>query len=333
MVVRMRRLVALVLIAAALYGGYWVIGSRATLAGARQALDGMKAQGTADFGDVSIRGFPSRFDLTITEPRLRSLDGRMEWSAPFAQVFALSYRPNHVIAVLPHDQRLTIAGAPLAITTEDLRASAVLGATGLLPLDHAQTVGKVLRVTDAEGDGLSGSELRAAVRTADAAQNRYDIAAEASGLAPIGASVPLWTTVAGDPSATGWLRVQTTATFDRPLDRRAVDGPIRITDLQVSALQATYGQFDLQGTGALSISADGQPEGRLDLSVKGWQGLPQVMVETGMIKPEVAPTVTKILTALSVGSGGADGTLHLPLTLADGQMSLGPVPLGPVPRL
>ena len=34
----------------------------------------------------------------------------------------------------------------------------------------------------------------------------------------------------------------------------------------------------------------------------------------------------------SLGSGGTEGTLRLPLTMTGGQMSLGPVPLGPAPR-
>lgn len=328
----MRRLVGLVLVAAVLYGGYWVVGSRATLAGAKQALAQMKADGIADYADVSIRGFPSRFDLTIDQPRLRSLDGWVEWAAPFAQIFALSYRPNHVIAVLPQSQTLNLGGAPLEVTSDDMRASAVFGASTALPLDHAQTVAKAMTVTDAQGDGLGITELRAAARTADSARNRYDIAVEASGMTAIGAAGPLWAVVAGDAAAKGWIKAQTTATFDRSLDRQAAEGGVRMTDLQVTGLQVSYGQLDLQGSGALVISPEGEPEGKLDLAVKGWQGLPQVMVQTGMINPEAAPTVTKVLMALSIGSGGTEGTLRLPLTMTGGQMSLGPVPLGPAPR-
>lgn len=327
----MRRLVGLVLVAAVLYGGYWVIGSRAVLSGAEQALARMKADGSADYGDVSIRGFPSRFDLTITEPQLASADGRVAWAAPFAQVFALSYRPNHVIAVLPKTQTLVIEGQSLAIASEDLRASAVFGASTAVPLDHAQAVGKAMTFMDDRGNGLGLSELRAAVRKADAASNRYDIAAEVSGMTPIGASTGSWAAVAGDPAATGWIKLDTTATFNRPLDRQAAEGSLHITELRVTDLRATYGQLNIEGSGTLAISGEGTPDGTIGLAVKGWQGLPQAMVQAGLIKPEVAPTVTKVLTALAIGSGGADGTLHLPLHLAGGRMALGPVPLGPAP--
>lgn len=329
----MRRLVGLVLVAAVLYGGYWFVGSRATLAGAEQALAQMKAEGRADYADVSIRGFPSRFDLTIDKPQLISADGRLDWTAPFAQVFALSYRPNHVIAVLPNSQTLTVAGEPLSVTSTDLRGSAVFGASTALPLDHAQTVGKDLAITDALGDGLGMAELRVAVRTADAALNRYDIATEVSGMTPLGAAAPLWAAVAGDPAAKGWIKAETTATFDRRLDRQATTGGLRITGLKVAAIRASYGQLNIDGSGDLAVAAEGLPEGRLDLAVKGWEGLPVALVQAGVIKPEVAPTVAKVLLALSVASGGQDGTLRLPLTFAAGQMALGPVPLGPVPRL
>ncbi len=327
----MRRLVGLVLVAAVLYGGYWVVGSRATLAGVRQALAQMKAEGLADYADVSIRGFPSRFDLTIDQPRFRSADGLTEWVAPFAQIFALSYRPNHIIAVLPQQQTLTLAGAPLQVTSDDMRGSAVFGASTMLPLDHAQTVAKEVIVTG-PSDGFALTELRAAVRTADTAQNSYDIAAEVSGLSPTGEAQPIWALVAGDAAAKGWLKAETTATFDRPLDRQAAEAGVRMTGLQVSNLQASYGQFQLRGTGALTVTLAGVPEGKIDLEVRGWQGLPQVMVETGLIKPEVAPTVAKMLEALAVGSGSSDGTLRLPLTMTDGRMALGPIPLGPAPQ-
>lgn len=329
----MRRLIGLVLAAAVLYGGYWVVGSRAVLEGAEQALARMKAEGIADFSEVSIKGFPSRFDLTVTEPRFATSDGHIAWAAPFAQVFALSYRPNHVIAVLPQVQNLVIGGEPISVSSGDMRASAVFGASTALPLDHAQTVGKVITLTNGKGDGLGLSELRAAVRTMDAATNRYDIAADVAGMVPIGTASGSWATVAGDPAATGWIRLDSTATFDRPLDRRATEGDLRITGLEVSSLQLSYGRLQIDGAGVLAISRSGEPEGTLDLTLRGWQGLPQAMAEAGLVTPEVAPTLMKVLAALAVGSGGKDGALRLPLIFADGQMALGPLPLGPVPRL
>lgn len=343
----MRRLVVIVLAAGLAYAGYWLVGSRAVQSGAEQALSALKAEGRGDYAAVELHGFPSRFDVTVTEPRLVSADGRLSWAAPFIQILALSYRPNHVIAVWPHEQRLTIGGEAITVASADMRASAAFGASTLLPVDHAEGVARQVSLTDSGGGGLVLAEARLAIRqaapvaAAAAAEpaggatgaNRYDIAAEGLGMQPTGAAADLGAVAAGDPAATGWFRLQTTAGFDRPLDRAALEGALRMTGLTVGSLRASYGQLEIDGAGGFTIAGDGRPEGAVQLQVKGWQGLPEVLVRAGLITPEVAPTVMKVLVALSLSGGGADGAVRLPLAARGGHLFLGPVPLGPAPRL
>ena len=71
----MRKLIWIVAIFAALYGGYWFVGSRAALTGMEAALDRMKAEGLGTYRAVTLRGFPSRFDITIDKPELVSGTG------------------------------------------------------------------------------------------------------------------------------------------------------------------------------------------------------------------------------------------------------------------
>ena len=75
----MRILICGVVTATLLYGGYWIVGSRSVLSGVETALAGMKQEGVADYASVSIRGFPSRFDLTVESPVLASRDGLERW--------------------------------------------------------------------------------------------------------------------------------------------------------------------------------------------------------------------------------------------------------------
>ncbi|MDE3120385.1 MAG: DUF2125 domain-containing protein, partial [Paracoccaceae bacterium] len=76
----------------------------------------------------------------------------------------------------------------------------------------------------------------------------------------------------------------------------------------------------------------GVPDGKIDLRVQNWEGLPQILAGLGVIKPDVAPTVHNMLTELAKGS--KDPTvIDLPLYFAKGWMSLGPLPLGPAPRI
>ncbi len=57
-----------------------------------------------------------------------------------------------------------------------------------------------------------------------------------------------------------------------------------------------------------------------------------VAVALGLVRPELEQTVTNMLAELAKGSGKPD-TVDLPLVFEKGWMSLGPLPLGPAPRL
>lgn len=326
----MRGLIWLVAILTALYGGYWVVGSRAALSGAETALSQMKARGLADYGEVSIAGFPSRFDITVETPSFRSADGRLGWGADFLQVLALSYRPNHIIAALPDRQDLVTPAGPATLTGTGFRASAVFAASTKLPLDHAQLVGTTPVLTGAAGWGATASELRAAIRKAqDGTVNAYELALELPGAAPRG-SLADWLSPLADPAAdAGRVAVKAKVTLDRPIDR--ISGPRRILAIDLGEAVLFWGRADVSARGAVTLSADGIPEGRVEVTARNWSDLLDFAVARGLVDARTAPTVRKVLGQLALASGDA-AALKLPLVFAGGRMSLGPVPLGPAPR-
>ena len=92
----MRGLIWLTVILAGLWGGWWLVGSRGVEAAARGWFDAEVAQGrVATYETLAVRGFPSRFDVTVTAPRLSDPARGIGWQAPFVQVFSLSYKPWH----------------------------------------------------------------------------------------------------------------------------------------------------------------------------------------------------------------------------------------------
>ena len=65
----MRTIFTLVVVLAVAWCGYWFVGARFVQHGARTALAEARAQGyRAEATDLSVRGFPNRFDLTVTAP-------------------------------------------------------------------------------------------------------------------------------------------------------------------------------------------------------------------------------------------------------------------------
>ena len=101
----MRALAWIVAVLTALWGGYWFVGSSALESATLRGVDDLRAQGnTLDYSDLSLQGFPNRFDMTVTDPVFVSAQNGFGWKAPFVQSFALSYRPNEVIVVFPDSQ-------------------------------------------------------------------------------------------------------------------------------------------------------------------------------------------------------------------------------------
>jgi len=328
----MRALLWITTAAALLYGGYWVAGSTAMRRGAEAALADLQAQGIAGPAGITLRGFPSRFDLTVEPVRLRS--GAVEWSAPFVQLFMLAYRPTHLIAVWPHEQALTLAGLPLAITSTDMRASAVVGATADLPLDRTVFVAKGLAVDAGSADrGATLAEARLATRATDAGRLVHDLGAELLGL-----TLSPALRAAADPAGTlpdtlDSLHLNAALTLDRPLDRHAASAPPRPVALTLRDLSLRWGDLTLTASGQLDRGADDRLQGRIDIDAEHWREILALAVATGLVRPEIAPTYAAALERLAALSGDDPERLQVPLVLSGGWITLGPLPIGIAPRI
>lgn len=327
----MRKLIAIVVIAALGWSGWWFFGAAAVERVMTNALAARQAEGwVADYSDLKTRGFPNRFDTTITDLELADPATGLAWSAPMVQILALSYQPHHVILALPPDQ---VVGTPLGqvgVASSRMRGSLVVSPTPALTLDRATFVADDLVLTR----GLDRFEIangRLAIRPKAAAEgdNIYDIALEIN-------DVSLAEAFAGafpDMQAIAQIRVPTSVRFDAPLDRAAFTGrrpmPVAIT---VDKARMVWGGIELDADGDLTVDQAGTPEGQIDLTVRGWGELLDIFRSTGVIPPDQIGNLQSGLGFLAALSGGS-GELKIPLIFTAGQMSLGPVPLGPAPRL
>ena len=326
----MRALLWITTAAAVLYGGYWVAGSTAMRRGVEAALADLQAQGIAGPAEITLRGFPSRFDLTVEPVALRR--GAVEWTAPFVQLFMLAYRPTHLIAVWPHEQVLTLAGLPLAITSTDMRASAVVGASADLPLDRTVFIAEDLAIRAGADLGVTLTEARLATR-ADPTGLTHDLGAELLGL-----SLSAGLRAAADPAGTlpavmDRLRLDAALTLDRPLDRHAAGAPPRPVALTLRDLSLRWGDLSLTASGQLDRSADGRLQGRIDIDAEHWREILALAVATGLVRAELAPTYVAALERLAAVSGPDPDRLQVPLVFSGGWITLGPLPIGVAPRI
>jgi len=315
----MRRLTFLVLAAAAIYSLYWFVGASRVEAAARDALAQLQTQGW-DIAqtDVNTRGYPSRFDTTFTDLTLSAPDDSFAFATPFAQAFALSYRPTSVILALADTQTLRLGPQVIDIATAGVRASAGVSASPALPLKDVAIEIPRAEATSQLGWSLLLVDALAAVRPSSQGTQNYDaylgIAALTLDQAPAIRDIVLD------------MSVQ----LDRDLDRHLLgDLAPQVQKIEVKSLQLSWDRMRLTGQGSLAVDAAGVPQGEIPLQLSGWQELVPLLVDAGMVAPQMRFTMLAILQNLAAGADD----LSLPLRFDAGQMRLGPIPLGPAPRL
>jgi hypothetical protein len=324
----MRKLIWAVIIAVVLYGGYWFIASRAALTGIVAALDGIEADGTGTFGDVSLAGFPSRFDVTVESPSLASPDGQVGWAAPFIQVLALSYRPNHVIIVWPQRQTVRLGPETYDLTSEDMRASAVFGGGTDLLLDHMALVAKGLDLSAVRAKLGTATEVRLATRTLDSPTTQ-EIGLAVLGFRPEDVSLP---PRFADAAARAEIGADVVATLSAPPDRHAAEAGIGVTALDIRRASIDWAGASLTLTGELGVDTFGFPLGRAELTSRNWRDMLALLVALGIVDAASAPGLEGALAQVA-NATATPADLTIPLTFSDGTIWAGPIPLGPAPRL
>lgn len=313
---------------AVLYSGYWFVGQRAVQSGAEAFFatppDGLVAENAG----LNVSGFPSRFDLTVTDLHLADPRRDIDWRAPFVQVFSLSYRPWHVIAAFAPLQTFGLREQTLTLTNEKLQASVIVTPGTALALDRTTVVGTGLGATSDAGWALTAEAVRFATKIDPSLANTHEIGLEVTKLTPDPALATLMPNL---PPVIDLIRLDAFATFSAPIDRFAGQTRPDLTALSIKEGAFNWGTLQAGAAGDLTVVA-GVLDGRLALSVRGWRDLVPLAVTTGAIKPEVAATVTNVIAAFAASSGDPE-VLEMPLVFSNGRMSLGPIPLGPAPRL
>ena len=320
----MRFIVIVVFGMFALYGGYWFVGSAAKEGAVIAAIEEMRSNGLSiEVADVQTRGFPSRFDTTITAIDLRDPATDRGWQAPFVQILALSYVPNRMIVVWPETQTVRLPGQNLTVTGAGLRASGAIRPDLSLPLRNATFEGGQTALASDKGWQISWDHSLAAIRDAagdDLAPNSYDVFGEVTNLRP--SAVP------GLP-VLDQLRLDGLAVFDRPLDRFALTGmPARPTELTLRDMTLRWGPALISGHGEVRVDDLGQLDGVIDLTVTRWQETLAMLEDDRLIGPVLAQAIRRM--------GGAQGVaedMDVRVVISVGQASVGGIPLMAIPAL
>lgn len=329
----MRKLMFLLVLASVLWSGYWFVGSSMIRSAADDWFAAQAARGvTAENSALSVAGFPNRFDLSAEGITLADPASGIGWQAPFAQVFAMTWKPWHIIAALPPDQVVTLPDQDIAIASEGLRASLRVRPAGNLPLAMAIAETGAISATSSQGWTAEADKAVLSLGAAAEGANAYEIAVDIAGLAPDPVLLQRLVAEGGLPPAIAEIRLRATATLTAALDRHAADTAPRLATVELTDTLVTWGDVSMTATGSIAPDDQGYAAGRIAFAVTNWRKMMPVLVASGSVKPELARTVETMLDSLARQSGDAE-MLKLPLVLKDGWMSMGPLPLGPAPLL
>jgi hypothetical protein len=280
-------------------------------------------------GGIRVTGFPNRFDTMVDGPALSFPASGTTLSAPFLQVFALSYRPNQIVVAFPETARLTGPLGDADIAADNARASATFDPGLDLALDHANVVIEGLSIESA-GRTLSAGRLLAA--------SRIPADAESGRVQNIGVTldeIRLPDTLAeqlGGATLIDGARLDATVTLAEPITRANWSGePVEVQSIRIDTLEIDWGDVGVDASGTLDVGADGYLLGELTAAVENWPRALEIAAGAGLLPPDQVSTVQRGLSLLA-GLSGSASRIELPLTFREGQAWLGPVPVGEAPR-
>ena len=328
----MRLLTLLVLLAALAWSGFWLLGYGALTAAVPIWFEDRRADGwVAEYDTLSVSGFPSRLDSTLENLTLADPQTGVAWEAPFFNMHALTYRPNHVIAVWPNTQSLAIPGEKLSVTTSDMRASLVLDPGTDLTLNRANLAIESLGVTSTANWQLAASAINLAMHRDAENTSTYRVAFKADTLTPpVGFALPNGIDL---PRSFSSFRADLTASFDRPWDRTAIEkSRPQPVALDLTLAEIIWGDLQLHAAGNVTIDTSGFPTGEITIRAVNWRDILDVARHSGHLPVPVIDTVEQALGFVAQLSGKAN-ELDIPLTFANGATKLGPLPIGPAPRI
>ncbi|MGX0975727.1 hypothetical protein ACSSVY_001437 [Roseovarius sp. MBR-51] len=330
----MRFLLAMIVIAALGWSGYWFLGQSGLNRGFETWFDLRRAEGwVAETSDITVQGFPNRFDTGFSDLVLADPETGLAWEADFFQILALSYQPNHVIAVWPNSQLISTPQEKFRIESRDMRASLRIAPDTRLAPERATLTAEYLQITPLERQDENTALTSLTLAAERQMETEYRLGLTAEGLT----LSPPWRAQLDPqgrlPTQISGLHADLTVSFDKLWDRSAIEqARPQPTAINLRLADAKWGQLHLQAAGDVTVTPEGLPEGEITLKARNWREMLQIAAQTGVIPESMLGTLDSGLSLMAQMSGNPN-TLDVPLTFRNGRIFLGPIPIGPAPVL
>ncbi|MEM8729994.1 MAG: DUF2125 domain-containing protein [Pseudomonadota bacterium] len=323
-------LVALIVFWALLWGGAaWMLRSSITGWFEARAQDGWQAE----YAGVETGGFPLHHITTLIEPALADPGSGLAWSADQISFESPAAWPGRQdLRFAPTPQYISYFDDTHVLTAADMVAVLDLAVGPSLQLEGMGLSANAWSLVQDETPLAEASGLTMVMVQDASVHETYTIQFDSPDFTP---GPTLRRVMAADslPDRFDSLQMDMVVTFDRPWDRRALDErrpqPRRL-DLKLA--EVAWGPLRISATGGFDVDATGQPDGVISIRAENWRDMLQMAEMAGALPPAAVQSAERALGFVARLGGRAD-TLDVQLNVTDGIVALGPLPLGPAPRL
>jgi len=330
----MGKLIRIVLLAAFAWSIYWAIAAWGLRAAVTGWFDAQEARGwQAEYADIELEGFPLRHVTTLRSPALADPRTGVAWRAETLRLQSPAIWPGHVTLRFPATpQRLSHYDDTLELAADAMIATMHLDAGLALEIDTLSlTAGPWSVRRGAEAVAQGAGLVLGMQRQTD--PRSYALTLDLPGLVPGPRLREIAAISDRLPDELDSLELRMSVTFDKPWDRSALEtSRPQPRHVDIGLADARWGAMRVLAAGEFDVSEAGVPEGSITLKVDNWRELLEMARQSGALPPEAVGPAERALGLLS-GMGGNPNALDARITLRGGYMALGPIPIGPAPRL
>ncbi len=330
----MRRLIRVFIFIALAWSAYWFIAGYGLRSAITAWFDKQQEQGwQADFSAVETAGYPGHHMTRLLNPALADPSNGTAWSADWIEFQSPAIWPGRqVLRFSDAPQRLSYFDQTATIQADNLQAELQLQPGVALVLEKMALTAGDWSVTE-DGEALAGGGTLGLVMEQSEDPATYAITAQIDGFTPGDDLRQLMRSATTLPQAFETLELDMTTTFTKPWDRSALEQSRpqpEFIDLRLAEVK--WGELRLFAAGELEVDAQGIPTGEVAIKAENWRDMIAMANAAGALPDQAVDPVTRALNFMA-GLGGNPNALDLQLNFRDGFVALGPVPLGPAPRL
>lgn len=330
----MLRLIRVVIVLGLLWSAYWYIAGFGLRSGIEGWFATQSARGwQADYASIETSGYPMRHRTMLTSPALADPATGTAWQADWLELDSPAVWPGRqTLRFAPTPQRLSYFDRTLVIEAEDMQADLHLHPGIALALDRLALTAAPWSISGPAGPVANAQDLTLSMVQAEQPET-YQITIEAADFTPGEEIRRVLASSTVLPRSFDALTLETTVQFDKQWDRSALEDkrpqPVAI-DLKLAELH--WGELRLFAAGKLDVDAQGIPTGEIALKAENWREMLAMAEAAGAIPPQAIDPAERVLNMLA-SLGGNPSTLDVQLNFRDGFVALGPLPIGPAPRL